>query len=162
MLTSSEKQTVTPLHDLSDTIHEMHRLIDSYYEDMRFASNMTLVEIHDYIKYRVPYVSDGKLGILKGYPSDKFNVETLQRPALTLQRGGDCDCKTIAAASYCKLRGIPYNIVTTSYHQSGEMEHVYLYIWYGGTRQAFDPTMTNVNLFQELPYTARQIWRQEK
>ncbi|MDE2232992.1 MAG: transglutaminase domain-containing protein [Patescibacteria group bacterium] len=159
MLTQGEKQTVTPLHNLSDTVGQMKRLIDSYYEDMRFSQTMSLQEIHDFLKFHVPYVRDGILGSIRGLSEEQFNAEVLQRPAITLQRGGDCDDKVIAAASYCKLKNIPYVIVTTSYRPDKEMEHVYLYIWYGGTWQPFDVTMKSVNIFQELPYTAHEVWR---
>ena len=90
MLTQGEKQTVTPLHSLSDTIREMKRLIESYHEDMRFSQSMSLQQVHDYLKFQVPYVRDGILGSIRGLSEEKFNAEVLQRPAITLQRGGDC------------------------------------------------------------------------
>ncbi len=147
-----------PLKDVSQTVDEMKRLINSYYTDMSFAQSMTIEDFYKYVK-RIPYVEDEVACQAQGYDPAKYDCEFVQRPALTVERGGDCDDKVVVAASYMKLRNIPYRIVTVSYRPDKQFEHVYLYIWYGGVWLPFDPTLSTVGIFKEhRPYTALKVW----
>jgi len=118
----------------------MRRMVDKYYKDMAPYASLSLVEIFDLIK-NIPY------------RPDPDTAEVLMRPYFTMNMlgyGGDCDDKSIALASYCRLHSIPYRFVAVRSASKKVLHHVYLQCYitneYGSCWINLDPTY-NFNRF---------------
>ncbi len=109
------KLTVKDLKDVSETISEMKRLAIQYKDDVKHLAKMNLLQFYHFLKYKVPY------------RKDPDNVELVQRPAITLIKGGDCDDKVVVALAYFILNGIKYRIAIADYGRG--FEHTYAEIY---------------------------------
>lgn len=70
--------------------------------------------IHEYVKNSIRYLQD------------VYDVETLHTPdEIILRQQGDCDDKTILAASLLQSIGHPVRLVAVGFDNSGEYQHVY-------------------------------------
>ena len=77
------------------------------------------------------------------YRPDPVNVETLMRPAYTMNMqgsGGDCDCKALALASYAKLNSIPYRFIAIRRPGRKSLHHVALEMYTSNRWLFLDPT----------------------
>jgi transglutaminase-like putative cysteine protease len=92
----------------------MRSVVNRYYTDMVPYAGLSLLDVYDKIK-NLPY------------RPDPDGVETLMRPQYTMNMqgyGGDCDCKSIALASYAKLKNIPYRFVAIRRPNKKRLHHV--------------------------------------
>lgn len=108
----------------------MHRMVDKYWTDMVPYAHNSFYEVFSLIK-RLPF------------RPDPINVETLQRPLYTMQGrglGGDCDCKAVALASWCKASGYPYRFVAVRRKDRNMLHHVYCEVQIDGKWVHADPT----------------------
>lgn len=105
-------------------------MVNKYHTDMYPYAHMSLLEVYDIIK-RIPFRPD---------PPDE---ETLMRPCYTMNStgtGGDCDDKSIALASYCMLRGIPYRFIAVRRSDMNSLHHVFPQCYINGKWITADPT----------------------
>jgi hypothetical protein len=75
------------------------------------------------------------------YRADPKNIETLSRPALTLNKNyspRDCDDKTILICAFCELKKIPYKIVVTG--KNKKFHHVFPQVFLNGNWIIADAT----------------------
>jgi len=108
----------------------MRQMVDDFYTDMVPYASLSLIEIFDLIK-NIPYRCDPE------------EAEVLMRPLYTMNMmgyGGDCDDKSIALASYCKLKNIPCKFVAVRSANRDTFHHVFCYIFIGSMWMAADPT----------------------
>lgn len=108
----------------------MRDMVERYYQDMLPWAHYSLLDIYNIIK-NLPYRPD---------PPEE---ETLMRPSYTMSMqgwGGDCDDKSIALASYAKLRGIPYRFLAVRRFGKDQLHHVYPELYIKGEWIPFDPT----------------------
>ncbi len=142
---------------VSQTIQEMKRIASQYRHDMDRYFGLCPRKFF-YVAKQVLYVDDDM--VVQRYvqagliPSDADGYEFVQRPAFTLQSGGDCDDKATMAAAYMYLQAIPWHFVTIG-NEPNEWNHVYLYIKYSGQWLPYDVTATGVDIFQDPPGTIK-------
>jgi transglutaminase-like putative cysteine protease len=108
----------------------MYRIVDLYYMDMAPYASLSLIEIFDRIK-NLPY------------RPDPVDIETLMRPAYTMNNqgtGGDCDCKALALASYAKLHKIPFRFIAIRRPGRNNLHHVALELYVCNRWLFCDPT----------------------
>lgn len=108
----------------------MHRMVETYYRDMLPYAHLSLEQVYDIIK-ALPFRPDPE------------NNETLMRPSYTmlmLGTGGDCDDKSIALASYCRLVGIPYRFIAVRRADQKTLHHVFLECYIRNKWIHVDPT----------------------
>jgi transglutaminase-like putative cysteine protease len=108
----------------------MRAMVEKYHTDMLPYVHLSLPEVFDLIK-SVPF------------QADPVNYETLQRPNYTMTctgLGGDCDDKSIALASYCRLLGIPCKFVAVRRADHAELHHVMCYVYLNRQWIPADPT----------------------
>lgn len=125
----------------------MHKMVDTYYQDMLPYSHMSLQEVFDYIK-SLPFRPDPE------------TEETLMRPAYTMNGqgwGGDCDDKCIALASYCRLMGIPYRFVAVRRADHADLHHVICNVYINGEWVHADPTYSFNTLGRERERYAEYV-----
>lgn len=125
-----EETTVFTNGSPQETGRLMREMVERYYLDMAPYASYTLPEVFDIIK-SLPYREDADEG------------EVLMRPLLTLSMrgyGGDCDCKSIALAAYCRLVCIPFRFVAVRKFGRKSLHHVFPEIIIGGRWIAADPT----------------------
>ena len=94
----------------------MRAMVEKHYLDMAPYASLSLQEVFDVIK-SLPFRPD---------PDE---AEVLMRPLYTMSMqgcGGDCDDKSIALASYCRLLNIPYQFVAVRAQGKKVLHHVYL------------------------------------
>lgn len=118
--------------DARETGALMHQMVDRYWVDMIPYSHLSFREVFSLIKN-------------KPFRPDPPNVETLQRPAYTMQGtglGGDCDCKSVALAAWCKATGYPYRFVAVRRKDRNTLHHVYCEVLINGKWVHADPTYT--------------------
>lgn len=93
--------STTKLIDARQTGKAMHKLVSQFYHDMDPYVGLSVQEMFDKIK-NIPFNPDPE------------KIEVVKRPFYTMHQigpGGDCDDKSIAMASFAKLRGIPYRFI---------------------------------------------------
>ena len=108
----------------------MRDVVETYYTDMAPYASLSLLEIFERIK-NLPYRPDP--------PS----VETLMRPSHTMQMrgtGGDCDCKALALAAWCRLHSIPFRFIAIRRPGRKSLHHVALELYYKDKWIFADPT----------------------
>jgi transglutaminase-like putative cysteine protease len=108
----------------------MRQMVDRYHLDMAPYASLSLIEIFDLIK-SIPY------------RPDPIDAEVLMRPYFTMNMlgyGGDCDDKTIALASYCRLVGITYRFMAVRSEGEKMLHHVFLQCYIRDKWITFDPT----------------------
>ena len=141
------KTTVKQLNDVFQTGREMARLVVSYWADL---GPWLGVDFRTYYSYvcALPYVEDPE------------EVETVSRPAYTLQRDyrpRDCDDKAVLIACWLYAHGIQCRFVASSTRPDRVLHHVFVqaakfgYIdatfdRYAGTLGNYDyfPAVTNL------------------
>lgn len=138
-------------HSLARTIDKMYRLMQQHIPDVKNLGWRSVTDVFNAVK-SVPYTPDVDAAECLGAD------ECVKRPGYTLALGGDCDDKTILAGAGLMNLGVPVRIVTTSYREDGQMQHVYLEIFIEGNWYPFDATYPENALFMEAPYTAKQVW----
>lgn len=125
----------------------MHRMVRQYHEDMLPYASMSLHEVFDLIK-NIPFRYD---------PIDE---EVLQRPYYTLNgigRGGDCDDKAIALASWAYLHGIPYRFIAVRRPDRNTLHHVFTELYISGRWVQADCTYSINRLGCEREYYAERV-----
>ncbi|HQT90413.1 MAG TPA: transglutaminase domain-containing protein [Candidatus Kryptobacter bacterium] len=152
------------LRSVGQTIGQMKRIASQYRHDMDSFLGMCPAKFFYFAK-KIPYVDDNAAAarlVGQGYVQpDKDGYEFVQRPAFTLQRGGDCDDKATMAAAYMYIQGIPWKFVTTA-QKPYEWDHVYLKIFVrtqgypNGAWLPYDVTISKLDLFQEELSKANQ------
>lgn len=143
------QRTLYP-HSLTDTIGHMYRMIHKYTPEASGFGWQTLFDVYDGVR-AVRYVRDEEA------PECAGAAECLKRPTITRVLGGDCDDKVILAGAALNALGIPFRIVTAGYH-GPDMEHTYLEVHTSGQWLPFDATYPHQQIFQEQPYTVKQVW----
>jgi hypothetical protein len=126
----------------------MYRLADAYQQDVESLHFTDLNQVFSYVA-AIPYVPDAV---------DCRAAECLKRPAITIERGGDCDDKAILAGACCNLLRVPWRIVTASYADPDTHTHVYIQVHVGDRWLPFDATYPNNRIFAEQPFVTRKIW----
>ena len=112
-------------HCLGDTLHEIERIAREYQDDVKDYIHLKPSEMFTFISQELNYIPDPV------NPTTGGRVELLQRPAITLKRGGgDCDDKTIFALAYFLSKGIKcgYSIVSESTKKS--YHHIFPFMVY--------------------------------
>lgn len=126
----------------------MHDMVRRFYGDMLPYASMTLPEVFNFIK-SIPFRDD---------PADE---EVLQRPYYTINglgRGGDCDDKAIALASWAYLHGIPYRFVAVRRADMPYLHHVYPELYINGIWMHADATYSiNTLGCEREPYAERVV-----
>ncbi len=108
----------------------MKAMVDTYHRDMLPYVHMSLSEVFDIVK-SLPFRDD---------PPEE---ETLMRPLYTMNgmgSGGDCDDKSIALASYCKIVGIPYRFIAVRRWDYPCLHHVFVECYIANRWVHADPT----------------------
>lgn len=108
----------------------MHQMVDAYHMDMVPYAHLPFSQVFALIK-NLPFRDDPPMN------------ETLMRPAYTMTMrgtGGDCDDKSIALASYCRLVGLPYRFVAVRRADQKLLHHVFLEVYINGKWIHADPT----------------------
>jgi transglutaminase-like putative cysteine protease len=129
----------------------MYRLMTKYIPDVKNLGWRSITDVFNAVK-DVPYRADA------GATECLGAGECVKRPGYTLALGGDCDDKTILAGAGLMNLGVPVRIVTTSYREDEQMQHVYLEVLIEGRWYPFDATYPDNVPFLEAPYTAKQVW----
>lgn len=134
---------------LSYTISEMYRLAYRYRDDLApYRSQLNnIFDVFDFVR-EIPYVPD---------KASCGTAECLKRPKYGIIEG-DCDDKSIVAASALYKLGVPFELVTVSYSPNLQAQHVYLQVLHNGKWYPFDATYSHSTLFTERPYTYKQRW----
>jgi hypothetical protein len=128
--------TVTTDGKAASTGKLMRYMVERYHKDMMPYAWFTLPEIFNKIK-NVPFVAD---------PDDR---ELLMRPNILFTRGGDCDDKSIALASYCKCVGLPCRFIAARRAGQPVLHHVFCQVQIGTSWIHADPTYTFNSLGRE-------------
>ena len=143
--------TKQKLKDAKQTGRVMHLMVSKFYRDMAPYATMSLPEIYDKIK-KIPFNFDPK------------STEVLKRPMFTMQQvglGGDCDCKSIALASWSVLNGLKYRFLGVGRREKGKkkvlLSHVFPQIYINGSWLSADPTYA----FNVLGFTRNDYDRVE-
>lgn len=154
---NSSVLTNTELRSVGQTIGQMKRIASQYRHDMDGFLGMCPAKFFYFAK-KLPYVEDNAAAasfVGAGYVEpDKDGYEFVQRPAFTLQRGGDCDDRSVMAAAYMYIQGVPWKFVTVA-QKPYEWDHVYLKIFArtdgipNGAWLPYDITISKLELFQE-------------
>lgn len=99
----------------------MRSMVERYYRDMLPWHDLSFEDVFECIK-NIPF------------RPDPVHIETLMRPLYTMNcqgRGGDCDDKAIAIASWAKLNDLPYRFVAARRKDWDLLHHVYTEIFFG-------------------------------
>ena len=125
------KITSRRLYGVPQTLRWMHYMARKYRADMSQLASMPPTEL--FIKLaNIPFVEDHN------------GDEELKRPKYTLNWGGDCDCKAIAAAAYAINLSIPFRFCATGRKIPGKrripLTHVFAEFKIGSKWVPFDCT----------------------
>lgn len=126
----------------------MREMVEKYHRDMLPYAHLSLPQVYNLIK-SIPFRPD---------PPD---AETLMRPFYTMNglgTGGDCDDKSIALASYCRLLGIPYRFVAVRRADEKLLHHVYLECYIADRWVHADPTYRFNRLGRERETYAEYVF----
>jgi hypothetical protein len=148
----------TLLQSKDQTGHEMHRLINNYYKDIKNIiveqngkqvplSSLPIDQAFNYIK-NIPYRQDTR------------PFEIVARPEISArnQSGGlDCKKKSILMAAYLKSRGIPYRLVASSRKPSGKIHHVFPQMQVGNQWFNLDATYSHYKPGQQKTVTNAEV-----
>ena len=143
--------TTVEEHSLSATVQHMYRMMDKHKADVKCMGWRSITDVFNGVR-SLPYVPDAEA------PECLGAGECVKRPGYTLALGGDCDDKAILAGAGLSNLGVPVRIVTTSYREDEQMQHVYLEAFIEGRWYPFDATYSGNIPFVEAPYTAKQTW----
>lgn len=144
------------LRNVSQTISEMKRIASQYRHDMDRFFGLCPTKFYYFAK-SIPYLSDDEMArwyVENGYLEEsEAGYEFVQRPAFTADGMGDCDDKSVMAAAYMYIQGIPWKFVTVA-QQPNEWDHVYLKVKWKLQNGSFawlpyDVTLQHVDLWQE-------------
>lgn len=109
-------RTIRHLKDVFQTGREMARLVCNYWTDLGPWLGVSFSEYYIHV-CQLPYIED---------PED---VETVSRPAFTLQRDympRDCDDKAVLMACWCHGHGLKCRFVASSTRPDKVLHHVFL------------------------------------
>jgi len=138
------KITVHELTDYKQTIREMFRLAETYKDDLKDFARLNLYQFYRFLRDKVPYVRDPD------------GIERLQRPSITIYKGGDCDDKTIVAMSYFELKGMPYRVAIADYGKG--FEHIYPEVFFGFRYIPFDTSCLVCDMGAERKYIKKKTF----
>lgn len=138
---------IMPYYGIDATLRHIKTLIRENVNSPEIANldPYNLYEIFDFVK-NIPYVADPN------------NFEWLQSPRWTIQRGGDCDDKSIFIGAVLERRKIPYRMAVVSTNQDKELHHIYPEIFINGAWLPFDATYNRNEIFVEEPFTLKRIY----
>lgn len=108
-------ETVTHLNDVRETAQQMRRLCEKYYTDLGRWLDVPFIQFYCFV-CSLPYVAD------------PLGVETVSRPAYTLNRDyrpRDCDDKSVLIAAWLQGHGIKKRFVSTSCRPDRRLTHVF-------------------------------------
>lgn len=109
-------EKIVQLQDVHQTADQMRRITELYYSDLGTWLRVPLFDFYIHV-CALPYVSD------------PVGVETVSRPAYTLQRDykpRDCDDKSVLLASWCQGNGLKKRFVSTSTRPDRRLCHVFV------------------------------------
>lgn len=132
---------------LTFTVGEMYRLAYEYRDDVASYGLKSVYNVFDFVR-RIPYRSD---------LDSCGRLECLKRPKYGIIEG-DCDDKSIVAGAMLTLIGVPWKFVTATNRPDGEMEHVFLQVFYDGAWQPFDATYSTNTIFQVRQFKRYIVW----
>lgn len=133
-------ETVTHLNDVTETAQEMRRICEMYFSDLGPWLGVPLIQFYGFVCL-LPYVPD------------PVGVETVSRPAYTLQkdyRPRDCDDKSVLIAAWLQGHGIKKRFVSTSCRPDKRLTHVFTQLENGLFVDATYPKYKN--LLGNYPY----------
>lgn len=138
---------IMPYYGIDATLRHIKTLIRENVNSPEISNldPYNLYEIFDFVK-NIPYVADPN------------NFEWLQSPRWTIQRGGDCDDKSIFIGAVLERRKIPYRMAVVSTNQDKELHHIYPEIFINGAWLPFDATYNRNEIFVEEPFTLKRIY----
>jgi hypothetical protein len=131
-------------HTVLDTVEEMKRLINVYYNDMIGFVDMDSLTFFNWLA-NFPY------------RKDPDNMEYVMRPSLIIARGScDCDEKTIMALAWGKCKGLHGGLSIVCKKITEPFSHVFPFFYLtDGSRQDFDATYNYFKLTDKRPFGKR-------
>ena len=139
-------RTIRHLKDVFQTGREMARLVCNYWPDLGPWLGVSFREYYIHV-CQLPYIED---------PED---VETVSRPAFTLQRDympRDCDDKAVLMACWCHGHGIKCRFVASSTRPDKVLHHVFLEAeglgFVDATFDKYAHTLGNYDYFPEITH----------
>lgn len=128
-------------HTLEGTLSEVERLATTYKDDVFPYKSLGINDFFNFVK-NIPYVKDPK------------GIELVSRPKYTIDRGGDCDDKTVVCLSYFILNKIPcgYSVVGSG----KKFHHIFPYIMMNGEKKDFDATYNYNKIFDSRKWGVRK------
>lgn len=110
-----------PLFDVYQTARQMRRLICEYFADLGPWLDVPFVQFYKHVCL-LPYVEDPE------------TVETVSRPAFTLDPNycpRDCDDKAVLIGAWFKSHGDPIRVVASSTRRNGSLHHTFIQLGNG-------------------------------
>ena len=133
-------KTIKPLDSVYSTGAEMRRLVETYCIDLGAWLAVPFMQFYRHVCF-LPYVPDPD------------NVETVSRPAYTLNGNygpRDCDDKAVLCASWWHGHGRPVRFVASSTKPDKKLHHVFLQLDNGVFIDATYPK--NAEFLGNYPY----------
>ena len=146
--------------NVDNTVVNMQKMVNDHFRDdcLRVFDTWPIERVFDYISKEIPYVPDPSR-----VPSlNNDAVELLKSPEMTMLNGGDCDDKSILAASILERRNKPWRFVVVSTKPDGSLHHVYLEVLIGDEWLPFDATYPRNRIFTENRFTKKAGVRFDK
>jgi len=139
--------TIKPYWGIDNTLVNIKQLIKEYKNSPEVAQfdGLALSQIFDAVK-NIPYFED---------PAE---FEWIQSPKRTLQRGGDCDDKSILLGAIFDRLNVPYRMAVVSTLPSKDLHHIYPEIYLQGVWVPFDATYPYNKMFSESPFTLKRVY----
>lgn len=137
---------------------EMHRLINTYYNDVNNTivsngekylplSELTVEEAFDFVK-NLPY------------KVDTAPIEIVSRPSILIKNssnGLDCKKKSILICSYLKSNGIPFRLIASSQRPDGRIHHVFPQMKLNKKWCNLDATYPENNIYEKKIVTKAEV-----
>lgn len=139
-------ENIVQLRDVHQTADQMRRITELYYSDLGRWLRVPLFDFYLHV-CALPYVSD------------PVGVETVSRPAYTLQRDykpRDCDDKSVLIASWLQGNGLKKRFVSTSTRPDGRLCHVFVQLENGLLLDSTYPKFKDyIGLYPYFPRVTR-------
>lgn len=139
-------EKIVQLQDVHQTADQMRRITEQYYSDLGGWLRVPLFDFYIHV-CALPYVSD------------PVGVETVSRPAYTLQidyKPRDCDDKSVLLASWCQGNGLKKRFVSTSTRPDRLLCHVFVQLENGLLLDSTYPKFKDyIGLYPYFPRVTR-------
>lgn len=104
-------------HFLKDTLNEVERLANIYYQDMKQFKDYTILQMFNFIAKNIEYKKDPP------------GIELVMRPLYTLKRrAGDCDDKAVMFLAWFKLKNYSGGYSIVSQKPDKDYHHIFTYL----------------------------------